>query len=298
MTVATGNFAELLWPGINELYGHRYDSYPTVFNKVFDQKKSGKTFEKVQGVTTLGLAGVKDQGDTAAYADPIQGFQKEFAHVVYALGSSVTKEMWTDDQYDYIRMIPQMLAESMIETKETVHAAVLNNGFSTETVADGLSLFNASHVNAATGTLQSNQPSTAADLNQTSLEQAFIDIRNWTDDQDKLKSFKARRLLVPNELMFTAEKILRTSGEVGTDANTINPMKGKLELVVWDYLTDPDAWFVLMDGINAGFTTFQRWPRSLDRDNEFDTMSLKFLGNERYSFGVTDWRAAYGSAGA
>lgn len=298
MTVATGNFAELLWPGLRVIFGNTYESYPTVYDRVFNIQQSNKSFEKDQGVTTLGLAGIKPQGGNVAFADPIQGFQKEYAHIVYALGSSVTREMWTDDQYNYINSIPEMLAESMIETKETVHASVFNNAFTTELVADGLSLVNASHVNAATGTTQSNQPSTASDLTQTSLEQAHIDIRNWTDDQDKLKSFRSNRLLVPNELMYTAQKILRTSGEVGTDANTINPMMGSLEAVVWDYLTDADAWFVLQDGIRAGLTCFQRWERSIDRDNEFDTMSLKFLSSERYSYGCTDWRAVYGSAGA
>lgn len=298
MTVATGNFAELLWPGIREIFGDSYKSYPKVYSRVFQVKKSDKAFEKVQGVTTLGLAGIKDQGDTAAYADPIQGFQKEFAHVVYALGSSVTKEMWTDDQYDYIRGIPQMLSESMAETEETVHAAIFNNGFSSETVADGLSFFNGSHVNAATGTTQSNQPSTAADLTQTSLEQAFIDVAGWTDDQDKKKQYGLKKLLVPRQQRFVAQKILKTAGEVGTDANTINPMKGALEMIEWVYLTDADAWFILTDNAKAGLVSFERWAMSLDRDNEFDTMSLKFLASKRWSQGVSDWRAAYGSAGA
>ena len=298
MTVATGNFAELLWPGIREIYGHTYKSYASVYDQVFRIKSSDKAFEKVQGVTTLGLAGTKPQGGTAAFADPIQGFQKEFAHIVYALGSSVTKEMWTDDQYSYISGIPKMLAESMRETKETVHANVLNNAFGSELGADGVSIFNASHVNVATGTTQANQPSTAADLTQTSLEQMFIDVAGWTDDQDKKKQYAVGKLLVPRQLMFVAEKILKTSGEVGTDANTINPMQGKLTPIVWNYLTDVDAWFGLTDNTAAGFCSFQRWENSLDRDNEFDTFSLKFLASERYSLGVTDWRAAYGSSGS
>jgi len=298
MTVATGNFAELLWPGIRELFGDAYKSYPSVYSRVFDVQKSDKTFEKIQGVTTLGLAGIKDQGDTAAYADPIQGFQKEFAHVVYALGSSVTKEMYTDDQYSYINRIPTMLAESMKETEETVHAAVFNNGFSTETTADGVAFFAATHINAATGTTQSNIPSTAADLTQTSLEQAFIDVAGWTDDQDKKKQFTLNRLLVPRQLRFVAQKILKTSGEVGTDANTINPMNGAVEMIEWNYLTDTDAWFCLTDAKTSGLVSFERWAMSLDRDQEFDSMSLKFLASKRWSQGVTDWRAAYASAGA
>jgi len=298
MTVATGNFAELLWPGLRTIFGNTYDSFPSVIDRIYNMQESSLAFEKVQGVTTLGLAGVKEQGGTASYADPIQGYQKEFAHVTYALGSSVTREMYEDDQYSYISTIPQMIAESMKETKETVMATVFNNGFSTELAADGLSFFNASHVNAATGTTQSNQPSTAADLTQTSLEQAFIDIAGWLDDQDKRKQFSPRSILVPRQLRFVAQKILRTSGEVGTDANTINPMNGALDMIEWVYLTDPDAWFVLVENIRGGLVHFQRRAVSLDRDNEFDTMNLKMLASERYSYGVADWRAAYASAGA
>ena len=298
MTVATGNFAELLWPGLRTIYGNTYESFPSVFPRIYNMLDSDRAFEKVQGVTTLGLAGVKEQGGTAAYADPIQGYQKEIAHVTYALGSSVTREMYEDDQYSYITQIPQMLAESMKETKETVMAGPFNNGFSTELAADGQAFFSSTHVNAASGTNQSNIPTTAADLTQTSLEQAFIDIAGWTDDQDKRKQYSPSRLLVPRQLRFVAQKILRTTGEVGTDANTINPMNGALDMIEWTYLTDTDAWFVLVNNVRGGLMHFTRRAADLERDNEFDTMNLKMLSSERYGFGVADWRAAWASAGA
>ena len=298
MTVATGNFAELLWPGLRTVWGNSYKDFSPVWSKVFNEVKSDKAFEKDQGVTGLPLAGVKEQGATASYVDPVQGYQKEYVHVTYALGSSVTREMWEDDQYRYIRRIPAMLSRSLRHTEETTHANVLNNAFGSETGADGLSIINASHVNAADGATQANQPSTAADLTQASLEQAFIDIAGWTDDQGLRQQVGLRSLLVPRQLRFTAQKILRTAGEVGTDANTINPMNGAMEMIEWVYLTDTDAWFVLTDQREAGFISFLRRPAELERDNEFDTQNLKMLTTKRWSMGATDWRCVYGSAGA
>lgn len=298
MTVATGNFAELLWPGLRTVWGNSYKDFSPVWSRVFNEVRSDKAFEKDQGVTGLPLAGVKEQGATASYVDPVQGYQKEYVHVTYALGSSVTREMYEDDQYRYIRRIPAMLSRSLRHTEETTHANVLNNAWSTETGADGLSLFNASHVNAADGGTQSNMPSTAADLTQTSLEQAFIDIAGWTDDQGLKIQVGLRSLLVPRQLRFTAQKILRTSGEVGTDANTINPMNNAMEMIEWVYLTDPDAWIVLTDQREAGLISFLRRPAELERDNEFDTQNLKMLTTKRWSMGATDWRCVYGSAGA
>lgn len=298
MTVATGNFAELLWPGLRTVWGNSYKDFSPVWSKVFNEVRSDKAFEKDQGVTGLPLAGVKEQGATASYVDPVQGYQKEYVHVTYALGSSVTREMYEDDQYRYIRRIPAMLSRSLRHTEETTHANVLNNAFGSETGADGLSIINASHVNAADGGTQSNQPSTAADLTQASLEQAFIDIAGWTDDQGLKIQVGLRSLLVPRQLRFTAQKILRTAGEVGTDANTINPMNNAMEMIEWVYLTDVDAWFVLTDQREAGLISFLRRPAELERDNEFDTQNLKMLTTKRWSMGATDWRCVYGSAGA
>lgn len=298
MTVATGNFAELLWPGIKKIFGDGYKDYPVVYPKVFNVEKSKLAFEKIQGVTGLPLAGIKEQGDEISYVDPVQGFQKEFVHVTYALGSSVTKEMWEDDQYRYINSLPKKLARSMRITEETIHADIVNNAFTTEPTADGLSIINAAHINAATGTTWRNQPATASDLSQTALEQSFIDIRQFTDDQDILISVKPKTLLVPNELMFVAEKILGTEYEVDSADNTMNPMYKKLPLVVWDYLTDPDAWFVLTDQDMEGFLSLTRRETEADRDNEFDTQNLKFITTRRWSAGCADPRCVYGTAGA
>src|SRR5690349_17885274 len=130
MTVATGNFAELLWPGIAEIWGNSYKDWPALYSQVFDSMQSDKAFEKAQGVTGLPLAGIKDQGSPITFVDPYQGFQKEYVNATYAIGGSVTREMYEDDQYNYINSLPEMLARSMRQTEETVSWNVLNNGFS------------------------------------------------------------------------------------------------------------------------------------------------------------------------
>jgi len=297
MTVATGNFAELLWPGIAAIFGDSYDSYTPVYKKIFAVNTSDLAFEKVQGVTRLPLAGIKEQGQAVTYIDPVQGFQKEYIPQVYALGSSVTREMYTDDQYRYINGIPRWLARSIIQTEETDHANVLNDSFTTENSADSLTIHNAAHPNVATNTTQSNRPSTATDLTQTSLEQAFIDISDWTDDHDINIQVQPQLLVVPNELMWVATKILGTQGEVNSADNTINPMYHVMDWVWWRYLTDPDAWFIKTD-VEQGYTCFVRWNTQLDRDNEFDTQNLKFIATRRWSRGLSDWRGSYGTTGA
>lgn len=296
--VTTGNFADLLWPGLADLFGDKYNDYPKVWPKVFETKQSSKSYEKEQGVTGTGLAAIKEQGAPVQFTGPTQGFAKEYVNVTYGLGAVVTREMWEDDQYNYINTIPSMLARSMVQTEETVNANHFNNGFTAGfTGADGVSLFNASHVLAGTGGTYRNQPSTAADLTQTSLEQAFIDIGDWRDDMNLKIMVKPKLLLVPNDLQFTAQKILQTEKVVDSADNTMNPMRGKLPFEVWLFLIDPDAWFIITDCMN-GMTHFQRRAVQPERDNEFSTQNLQFLTTERFSSGWTDPRGAYGSSGS
>ncbi|RJO72858.1 MAG: hypothetical protein C4523_02485 [Myxococcales bacterium] len=296
MTVSTGNFAELLWPGIKDLFGQAYERWETKYTQFCDIMESDKAFEKLQGVTGLPLASIKTQGNQIPFVDPMQGLQKEFVNVTYAIGSGVTREMYEDDQYNYINSIPSMIAESVRQTEETVATNVLNNGFSTATAADGLSVFNASHVLVAGGTYR-NQPSTAADLTQTSLEQAFIDISDYTDDQGLKINIMPKVLIVPTALQFVAEKILNTEYEVDTANNTVNPMKGRLPLVVTPFLTDTDAWFIKTSSRN-GMVFFNRRSADLERDNDFNTQNLLFAGTRRFSVGVADAHGLYGSQGA
>ena len=302
MTVGTGNFPELLWPGISDIFQNNYDEYEPLFRGLFKKKTSDKAFEKEQGVVNLPLAGVKDQGSPIPMFDPMQGYQKEYVNVTYAIGSSVTREMFEDDQYNIINGIPAMLAESMTQTEEIIHHDIYNNGFSSQLSADGVSIFNTAHPLVGGGTLSNmGQTGVTYALSQTTLEQACIFISRWTDDRGFKKKFQGIVLAVPNELMFTAEKILQTEYEVGTGNNTINPVRGKMKLTVSPYFTDTDSWFIITDITTrkgTGFVSYERRAREINRDNEFLTQNLLFTTSKRFSCGCTDWRGAWGSQGA
>lgn len=300
MTVGTGNFAELLWPGIVQIFQDQYDRFGSVYPEIFDKQESNKAFEKVQGVVGLPLAGIKEQGGDIPMVDPLQGYQKEFVNVTYALGSSVTREMFEDDQYNVINRIPEYLAESMRQTEETVAHSVINNGFSGENSADGVSIFNTAHPLASGSTLSNmGQSGVTYALSQTSLENACIFIRKWTDDQDLKINAKGLTLIVPPDLQYTAEKILNTEYEVGTANNTINPVRGKMKLVVSNWLTDTDAWFIKTDQAKkSGLVFMDRRARDIQRDSDFNTQNFLFSTSRRFSVGCADWRCIWGSSGA
>ena len=297
MTIATGNFPELLWPGIADIWGNTYSDYKPLFTQVFDIKRSDKRFEKEQGVTGLGLASVKNEGSSIAYSDPYQGFQKEYVNATYAAGTTVTREMVEDEQYNYINQLPAMLARSLRQTEETVGFNHLNRGFNTTyTGADGVTLFNASHPLVGGGTF-SNQLGTNSDLTQTSLETAIQNLMDFVDDQSLKIRIMPKTLVVPTALNFTAFKLMNTDRAVGSADNDKNPLQGMLKVVVSPYLTDTDAWFIITDCPN-GLTWFKRRAAEIKRDNEFDTQNLKMATTARWSSGWTDPRGAYGTPGA
>lgn len=298
MTVASGNFAELLWPGIADLWGHQYNDYDPLYTRVFNTKKSSKRFEKEQGVTGLPLVGVKSEGKAVSYVDPFQGYQKEYVMVTYGLGSSVTREMFEDEQYNYINGIPKMLARSMRQTEETVAFNVLNRAFNAAYLgADGSALAVTNHPLVGGGTY-SNTLATAADLTETSLENAITDLRDFVDDQSLKIMVMPKKLVVPTALEWTARKILETTKRVGSADNDKNVVGGSIDgIVVSPYLTDNDAWFITTDVPN-GLTFWNRRPAAIERDNEFDTQNLKFLTTRRFATGWTDARGVYGVPGA
>lgn len=296
MTVGSATFAEELWPGIKAHWGDAYKDYPVMFKKVFTVEKSDKRFEKHQQITGLPLASVKDEGATVEYADPEEGHQKEYVNVTYALGSSVTREMYEDDQYGVIRRIPKYLARSMRHTEEVTAFNIFNNGFTTENSADGQTIFNTAHV-LVNGDTLANRPDTPADLSQTSYQNGVLTIRGWTDEKGLRTFVEPKKLLTSDQESFTGEVILGSQYKTGGEDNDINPVYGHVEFCWTPYLTDEDAWFILTD-IDEGFMFFQRRAAEIDRDNEFDTQNLKFLTTERWSVGCTDWRGGYGSTGA
>lgn len=304
MAISTAQFSEDLWPGIQKWFGDQYMEYAPIWSDLVTQYTSDKQFEKYQGRTEYGLAAVKPQGGGVSYQDPYQGFNKEIINVTYGLGSTITYEMMRYDQYNLFKSIPQQLAKSMRRTEETVVHNLLNNGFSTATsqttTADGLSLFNTAHLLVATNGTQGNTPATASDFSQSALEQAYIDIGNYLDDQGLPIVVDAMRLVVPVNSQHLARKVLQTEYEVGSGNNTINPVstaRMPLELTVTPYITDNDSWYIKTN-VDDGLVFQEVDPAMIERDNEFDTKNLKFSCMRLFGVGSVNYLGYYGSPGA
>jgi len=300
--ITSGSFAKALWPGVNAWYGKAYNDYATEWDKLgFDKNTSKKAYEEDVGISSFGLASVKNEGAPINYDSEKQGFTSRYNHVVYALGFIVTREAFEDDQYDVIgSRKAKALARSMRQTKETVGANIYNRAFnSTYKGGDGVELISASHPNVAGGTF-SNKIAVASDLSEAALEQAVIDIAGFRDDRGLLIAAKPEKLVIPYQQQFEAKRILGADGRVGTDLNDPNVLKdlGIFSNVVTNhYLTDPDAWYILTN-VKDGLKYFERRGDQFEMDNDFDTENAKFKATARYSFGWSDPRAIYGSAGA
>jgi len=299
--INSGSFAKALWPGVNQWYGRAYDAYPEEYTKLFDKQTSSKAFEEDVGVSSFGLAVQKSEGAPISYDSERQGFITRYQHAVYALGFIITREMMEDDQYDVIgKRKAEGLAFSMRQTKEVIGANVYNRAFnSSYTGGDGVSLINSAHPNIKGGTW-SNQIATAADISEASLEQACIDIAGFTNDAGLLIAVRPEALVIPRQLIFEAKRILGTDGRVGTDNNDLNAIKtlGSIPSVITNhFLTDTDAWFIKTN-VQNGMKYMERRADAFDMDNDWDTENAKFKATARYSFGWTDPRALYASAGA
>lgn len=299
--INTGTFAKALWPGVNKWYGLSYTDYPTEYDKIMEVRKSNRTFEEDVGLSGLGLAVQKPEGASIQYDSARQGFISRYQHVVFALGFIITREVMEDDQYDVIAQLKAKgLARSIRQTKEIFAANVYNRAFNASFPGgNGVSMINAAQVNVAGGTF-SNTLSTAADLSEAAVEQAWIDIGGFTDDRGLLIAARPKKLVVPRQLEFEATRIFKSEQRVGTNNNDINAIKemGRgFDVVVNHYLTDPDAWFLITD-VPYGVTFFERRPDDFAMENDFDTENAKFKATSRYSVGWTDPRGVYGSPGA
>jgi hypothetical protein len=299
--INSGSFAKALWPGVNAWYGKAYNEYQTEFDKLFDKQTSTRAFEEDVGISSFGLAVQKPEGAPISYDSEKQAFITRYQHVVYALGFVITREMMEDDQYDVVgQRKAQGLAFSMRQTKEVVGANVYNRAFTAGFVGgDGVTLLANNHPTIAGGTF-SNVIATASDISEAALEQACIDIAGFTNDRGLLIAVKPKTLIIPRQLMFEAKRILGTDGRVGTGNNDLNAIKtmGLIpEVVTNHYLTDTDAWFIRTD-VPHGMKHFERRADAFDMDNDWDTENAKFKATARYSFGWTDPRGLYGSAGA
>lgn len=299
--ITSSSFAKALWPGVNSWYGKSYNEFPVEWNKLFDTYKSSRAYEEDVGISSFGLAQVKPEGQAIAYDSESQAFITRYTPVVYALGFVMTREIYEDDQYDVVgQRRAQGLAYSMRQTKEIVASNVYNRAFNASyTGGDGVSLVSAAHPNYAGGT-QSNKPATDVALSQAALEQACIDISKWTNDRGLRINVMPKTLVVPYDLVFEAERILKTPYELENNFNNINPIytMGKFPggIVANHYLSSPTAWFI-RTGVTDGMKHFERRAMEFGIDNDFETENAKFKATERYSFGWTDWRSIYGTDG-
>lgn len=300
--ITSSSFAKLLWPGLNSIYGKEYADYPVEWDKLFEKNTSDRAYEEDLGLSSFGLASVKSEGAPITYDSERQGFTSRYNHVVYALGFIITREIYEDDQYGKVgAQKAKALARSMRQTKEINGANIYNRAFSGSGYlgGDGKTLIASDHPNVAGGTF-SNVIGTAADLSEAALEQAVIDIAGFRDDRGLLIAAKPEKLVIPYQLQFEAKRILGSDGRVGTDLNDPNVLKdmGIFSNVITNhYLTDSDAWFILTN-VKDGLKYFERRGDQFEMDNDFDTENAKFKATARYSFGWTDPRAIYGSAGA
>ncbi len=300
MAINTGSFAKALWPGVNAWYGKEYTEYPTEWDKIFSKNSSRKAWEEEMGYSGFGLALQKTEGAPVRYDTAQQGFLTRYTHVEYALGFVITRNMVDDDLYDVIgKTKAQGLAFSMRQTKEIIASNVLNRAFTSGyTGGDGSILCVSSHPNVAGGTY-SNVIATAADISEAALEQACIDIAGFTNDRGLKIAVRPKQLIVPKELEFEAGKIMKAEYEVGTANNTVSLVKSRFPggMAINHYLTDTDAWFIQTD-VKNGLKMFERRPDDFTMDNDFDTDNAKYKATARYSFGWTDPKGVYGSAGA
>lgn len=298
--INTGSFPKALWPGVKKWYGDAYSDYKTEYDKLFEKFSSDKAWEEFVGKVGLGYAVVKPEGTPVTYDTEQQGFTTRVQHVRYALGFIITEEMMEDDQYMVVgERRAKGLARSLRHTKEINGANVYNRAFnSSYTFGDGKEILSSAHPNVSGGTW-SNVISVAADLSEASLEQAVIDIEDFRDDRGLLIAVKPKSLIIPRQLMFEAQRILKSDLRPGTDNNDPNVLKmlGSIPTVVVNhFLTDTDAWFIRTN--QDGLAYVERKGMSFGQDNDFDTSNAKFKADERYSFTCFDPRALYGSAGA
>lgn len=302
MAISRAQLLKELLPGLNALFGLEYKKYENEHTEIFDTESSERSFEEETKLATFGAAPVKMEGEGLFYDNAQEVWTARYTHETIAMGFSVTEEAMEDNLYDSLSTrYTKALARSMAYTKQVKAAAILNNGFSSSyKYGDGQSLFSTSHPLAGGGT-NSNRPTTAADLNETSLENAVIQIAAWLDERGLLIAATPRKLIIPSALQFVATRLLKTELRVGTNDNDINALKNNGSIpegyVINHYLTDTNAWFLKTDVPN-GLKHFNRVSLKTTMDGDFDTGNVRYRARERYSFGVSDPLGAYGSPGA
>jgi hypothetical protein len=302
MAISRAQLLKELLPGLNALFGLEYKRYGEEHKEIFETETSERSFEEETKLSGFSAAPVKNEGSALAYDNAQEAWTARYNHETIAMGFSITEEAMEDNLYDSLSSrYTKALARAMAYTKQVKAAAILNNGFSAAvTYGDGQPLFSTAHPLVSGGS-NSNRPTTGADLNETSLEAAVIQIAGWTDERGLLIAAKPRKLIVPPSLMFVATRLLETELRVATADNDINALKSMNSIpegfTVNHYLTDTNGWFLTTDVPN-GLKHFVRMPMATSMDADFDTGNARYKARERYSFGVSDPLGAYGSPGA
>ena len=300
MAINRAQLAKELEPGLNALFGMEYSRYENEHAEIFDQETSDRAFEEEVMLVGFGEAAVKQEGSAVQFDTAQESFTSRYSHETIALAFSLTEEAVEDNLYDTLSArYTKSLARSMAYTKQTKAANILNNAFSTAG-GDGVSLVNTAHPTALGGTF-SNRSSTDADLNETSLEQAMIDIAGFIDERGLKIAMQGRKLIIPVNIQFVADRILNSTLRVGTSDNDINALRNMGMLpdgyTINHYLTDTDAYFIKTDAPN-GFKHFVRAALTTGMEGDFDTGNMRYKARERYSFGFSDPRCVYGSQGS
>jgi hypothetical protein len=309
MAISRAQLLKELLPGLNALFGMEYARYGEEHKEIYETEKSERSFEEETKLAGFGAAPVKNEGQAIAYDNAQEAFTARYNHETIALGFSITEEAVEDNLYDSLSArYTKSLARAMAYTKQVKAASVINNGFSGSYLGgDGVSLFGVNSSSSQVGHplvgggVNQNAPATAVDLNETSLENAVIQIAAWTDERGLLIAAKPRKMLVPPALMFVAKRLLDTELRVGTNDNDINALKQMGAIpegyTVNHFLTDTNGWYLITDVPN-GMKHFERIALQNSMDGDFDTGNVRYKARERYSFGWSDPLGMWGSAGA
>ena len=300
MAISRNQLVKELEPGLNALFGLEYKQYENQSAEIYTTESSDRAFEEEVMLSGFASAQVKPEGSGVTYDNAQETFTARYTNETIALAFAITEEAIEDNLYDRLASrYTKALARSMAQTKQVKGAAPLNNGFGTFTSGDGVSLFNTAHTTIA-GSF-SNTLATAADLNETSLEQSLIDIAAMTDERGLKIAAKGMKMIIPSALQFTAERLMASAGRVGTADNDINAIKSMGMIpqgyVVNNFLTDTDAFYITTDVPN-GMKHFERTPLSTKMEGDFDTGNVRYKARERYVFGVSDPRGIFASPGA
>ena len=302
MAISRSQLLKELLPGLNALFGLEYSKYGEEHKEIFETETSDRSFEEETKLSGFGAAPVKSEGGAIEYDNAQEAFTARYTHETVAMGFSITEEAIEDNLYDSLSArYTKALARAMAYTKQVKGASVLNNAFAAGTTyGDGKSLCATDHPLVSGGT-NSNRPTVASDLNETSLEAAVIQIAQWTDERGLLIAAQPKKLIIPSNLQFVATRLLETEGRVGTADNDVNALANNGSIpggyAINHYLTDTDAWFLTTD-IPNGLKHFVRAKMATSMDADFDTGNSRYKARERYSFGVSDPLAIFGSPGA